>query len=324
MSPKLLIISAPIASGKSSVAEALAADFRASGRITAVVDLDRMYMMLDGRSPMDNPSIWREARRVAAALTDQFVLDGIELIIVEGTFWTRSERDEFTGCLSTAIRPVFVTLRVSVEVALLRVEADTGRRSSRIPDLLRASHAEFTAAPPIATDITLDLTDVPVAEVASTIRAALVHEGSPAASDANLPPLFRDVDCVQIPVPDLDAGLAFYREALGRPLAWRSETAAGLRMAESATELVIQTERPELETNLSVASAEAAAHQFVQAGGALVVAPFDISIGRCAVVQDLWGNRLVVLDHSRGRLLTDASRQVVHGPNGSVQTQASR
>jgi uridine kinase len=61
--PRLLIISGAIASGKSSVVHALAADFRASGHTTAVVDLDRVYMMLDGRSPMDDPSIWREARR---------------------------------------------------------------------------------------------------------------------------------------------------------------------------------------------------------------------------------------------------------------------
>jgi catechol 2,3-dioxygenase-like lactoylglutathione lyase family enzyme len=31
-------------------------------------------------------------------------------------------------------------------------------------------------------------------------------------------PLFRKVDCLQIPVPDLEAGLAFYRDRLGHPL----------------------------------------------------------------------------------------------------------
>ena len=29
------------------------------------------------------------------------------------------------------------------------------------------------------------------------------------------PGLFRTVDCVEIPVPDLDSGLAFYRDRLG-------------------------------------------------------------------------------------------------------------
>jgi catechol 2,3-dioxygenase-like lactoylglutathione lyase family enzyme len=55
-------------------------------------------------------------------------------------------------------------------------------------------------------------------------------------------------------VPDLRAGLAFYRDALGHVLVWRAETSAGLRLADSAAEVVIQTERPELEANLSVAS----------------------------------------------------------------------
>ena len=85
---KLLVISGPIAAGKSTVASALAATFRKSGRSVAVVDLDRLYMMLDDPAPMSDPSHSREARRAAAALTDHFVLDGIELVILEGTFWT--------------------------------------------------------------------------------------------------------------------------------------------------------------------------------------------------------------------------------------------
>jgi len=39
--PTLLIISGPIASGKSTVAQLLATEFRASGHTAAVVDLDR-------------------------------------------------------------------------------------------------------------------------------------------------------------------------------------------------------------------------------------------------------------------------------------------
>jgi len=95
-------------------------------------------------------------------------------------------------------------------------------------------------------------------------------------------------------------------------------------MGDSATELVVQTDRPELEANLSVASADVAARQFVAAGGTLLVAPFDIAIGRCAVVQDRWGNRLVLLDHSKGRLLTDATGQVRMDLAGKPQTSGRR
>jgi predicted enzyme related to lactoylglutathione lyase/adenylylsulfate kinase-like enzyme len=320
--PTLLIISGPIASGKSTVAQLLATESRAGGHTVAVVDLDRLYMMLDHRSPMDDPRTWRAARRAAAALADQFLVDGAELVIVEGTFWTQAERDEFAHRLSTAFGALFVTLHVSVDEALTRVQADVGRRASRVPELLRASHAEFASAPSIAGDVTIDSTHANVMEVASLIKAALASQRGPHHAAGR--PLFVDVDCVQIPVPDLDAGLAFYRDALGHTLIWRTHSAAGLRLADSSTELVIQTERPELEPNLTVASADAAAERFVDAGGMLLAPPFEIAIGRCAVVQDPWGNRLVVLDRSQGRLLTDVSGRVRLGPDGRALTQFPR
>ena len=123
-------------------------------------------------------------------------------------------------------------------------------------------------------------------------------------------PLLRKVDALQIPVPDIDSGLAFYSDRLGHPLLWRTETAAGLGMPDTDAEIVLQTERPQLETNFLVASADVAATRLVEAGGSVVAGPFDIQIGRCAVVRDPWGNHLVVLDASRGRLATDADGNV--------------
>ncbi len=125
------------------------------------------------------------------------------------------------------------------------------------------------------------------------------------ATDAQPPPLIRQVDCIQIPVPDLEDALAFYRDRLDHELIWRTETAAGLKLPECEAEIVLQTERPQLEPNLKVDSADAAASLFVKAGGSVVVAPFDIRIGRCAVVQDPFGNRLVLLDASKGLLTTN-------------------
>lgn len=123
--------------------------------------------------------------------------------------------------------------------------------------------------------------------------------------------LFRMVDGLQIPVPDLEAGLAFYRDRLGHALIWRTDTAAGLRMPDSDAEIVIQTERADMEIDITVTSADAAAATIAEAGGRVVVPPFDIRIGRCTVVEDPWGNRLVLLDASKGLLLTDAHGAVV-------------
>jgi len=122
-------------------------------------------------------------------------------------------------------------------------------------------------------------------------------------------PLFQAVDCLQVPVTDLGAALQFYQQELGHALVWRSPTAAGLRLGD--TELVLTTERPELEPNLLVTSVHEAVQRFTRAGGSLEVAPFDLAVGRGAVVRDPWGNRLVLLDLSRGLLRTDPDHNVI-------------
>ena len=130
-------------------------------------------------------------------------------------------------------------------------------------------------------------------------------------------PLFQKVDCLQIPVPDLEAGLAFYRDRLGHELNWQTGTSAGLRMPGSDAEIVVQTERPELEVNLLVDSADDAAVRFRDAGGRVILPPFDIPIGRCTVVADPWGNRLLLLDLSKGVFITDDEGQVVLDADGT-------
>src|SRR5918994_6764568 len=123
--------------------------------------------------------------------------------------------------------------------------------------------------------------------------------------------LFRKVDCIRLYVPDLEAGLAFYRDRLGHDLIWRTRTAIGLRLPESDAELVLQTEDQRQEVDLLVDSADAAAEQVEQAGGKVIVPPFDIQIGRCVVLEDPWGNPLVLLDTSKGLLATDNKGNII-------------
>ena len=124
-------------------------------------------------------------------------------------------------------------------------------------------------------------------------------------------PLIRKVDCVQIQVPNLDAGLAFYRDQLGHKLVWRTERAVGLRLPDTDAEIVLQIERPGMEINLLVDSVDAAVARIVAAGGTVVVPPFEIQIGRCGVVCDPWGTQLIMLDTSKGLLETDADGNVI-------------
>jgi lactoylglutathione lyase len=129
--------------------------------------------------------------------------------------------------------------------------------------------------------------------------------------------MFQKVDCVRLRVSNLEEGLRFYRDCLGHQLTWRrGNSEAGLRMPDADTELVLftgaaseTTEMPEVD--LLVRSADDATTQLREAGGRVIEGPFDIPVGRCAVVADPFENKLVVLDLSKGLLKTDADGNVV-------------
>lgn len=125
------------------------------------------------------------------------------------------------------------------------------------------------------------------------------------------PPLFTKIDCLSLPVPDLDAALAFYVDRLGHELIWRSDTAAGLRLPESDAELVLHTDDRPMETDLTVESVPEAVERFTAAGGKVRYGPFEIQIGRAAVVEDPWGNVLVILDISKGLFQVDEHKRVI-------------
>jgi predicted enzyme related to lactoylglutathione lyase len=124
-------------------------------------------------------------------------------------------------------------------------------------------------------------------------------------------PLFEKVDAVTIPVPDLDIGLRFYRDALGHDLLWRNDEAgqAGLGLPRSDSEIVLTT-REDYAPNWLVSDADQATKAIQAAGGGVITEPFDIPVGRLAVVTDPFGNVLVLLDLSKGRYVTDASGRV--------------
>ena len=113
--------------------------------------------------------------------------------------------------------------------------------------------------------------------------------------------------------------MRFYRDLLGHQLIWRTQDSVGLRMPEGETEIVLHTDKQAPEIDVKVRSADSAAEQIQAAGGKVIASPFDIRIGRCAVVEDPWGNQLVLLDMSKGLLMTDFEGNVIGNapPEGS-------
>jgi hypothetical protein len=114
-------------------------------------------------------------------------------------------------------------------------------------------------------------------------------------------PLFRAVDAVVVRVPSLEQGLAFYHDALGHQLLWRTETMVALGFGDSETELVLALD-VDAETDLLVEDVEDAVAVIAQAGGTVISGPEDIAVGKVAVVSDPFGNRLTLIDLTKGRL----------------------
>jgi adenylylsulfate kinase-like enzyme len=172
----LIVVSGPIASGKSTVARALARLLEQDGLSSAVVDLDVVYDMLARDIARTNDDErWLRARRGAGALAAAFVAEGVDVVIVEGDFLTPEDRDTFLRSLPAAAEPHFVSLYGSFHSALSRVDSDPSRTASRDRAFLRRHYeaAEQAVRESAPNELVVD-TDAMTADEAARAIAAWV------------------------------------------------------------------------------------------------------------------------------------------------------
>lgn len=122
---------------------------------------------------------------------------------------------------------------------------------------------------------------------------------------------FKQVDCIELYVPDLDEGIEYYCGSLALKLLWHAETTVGLGMENDTTEIVLQTDRKKMNVDFKVESVDNSIDRIVNAGGKVINGPFDIPIGKCAVIQDKWENQYVILDMTKGKYTTDENGNVI-------------
>jgi adenylylsulfate kinase-like enzyme len=168
----LIVITGPIASGKSAVAGAVARDLERSGVRAEVIDLDLVYRALVAAGAGSGEATWAQARAQAGTRASAFLQDGVAVVIAEGSFNRPADRAAFARHLRPDATPVYVTLLVSFEEALRRAQRDPTRGVSRDPAFLGAyfatNRAAFAGAPP--TDLVIDTERTTVAAAAEAIR----------------------------------------------------------------------------------------------------------------------------------------------------------
>jgi len=113
--------------------------------------------------------------------------------------------------------------------------------------------------------------------------------------------MLRKIDCIMVLVPDLDTAARFYTDVLGLRLIWRDAAQIGLRFPETDAELVLHTDPdiPQQAPHYLVDDVIATVAALRAAGCRVLVEPFDIRMGQCAVVADPFGVTLHILDATK-------------------------
>jgi predicted kinase len=171
----VIVITGPIASGKSTVARELYHELARLDIRAAVIDLDVIEDMLTADGPTADLESWTLSRRAAARLTNGFLQDGVAVVIADGSYNLVNDRAAFEHHLDTKVRPLYVTLKVTFEEALRRAQSDPTRGVSRDPAFLAGYFAAATLASAElpTSDVVIDTESVsPVNAAAEIARIA--------------------------------------------------------------------------------------------------------------------------------------------------------
>jgi len=146
-------------------------------------------------------------------------------------------------------------------------------------------------------------------ELQADIALRDIKAGELITVDARLDdvPVLKKINAVLVRVPSIQEGLNFYREQLGLQTFWKKATIASVHLGDG--QLVMSTTL-DPETNILVESVEHAVRAFETAGGRAVSPPEDIDVGKLVVVEDAFGNRLTLVDFSKGFYTMDKSGTV--------------
>ena len=171
----VVVITGPIASGKSTLGRAVAIQLSDRGLGSAVVDLDLVYEMLDPRrDPKTDASRWTEARRLAGKIAAG-LLTQRPAVVVEGEFETEVQRADFCNELPSGVRASFVTLTLNCDEAWRRAMLDPTRGISTDREFLAAHYRARGHATPGDGDLVLDTGDVSVAVAARSVADWVLH-----------------------------------------------------------------------------------------------------------------------------------------------------
>jgi predicted enzyme related to lactoylglutathione lyase len=116
--------------------------------------------------------------------------------------------------------------------------------------------------------------------------------------------MLKKIDCVMIRVDDVAAGEKFYSEVFGLKAVWREAGSVGMALPETNAEIVLHNNAAipnKVEVHYLVDNVVAAVKYYAENGCRVLAPPFDVLIGKCAVIQDPFDTTICLLDLTSGR-----------------------
>jgi shikimate kinase len=170
---RLVLISGPIASGKTSVAERLAALARGRGLAAASIDMDDLVEAVGGDDwSCIGPEQRSLACEIAAAMIDRLSAKDVAVVAVAGSSVHRWEWDQVLAGVHTSPEVLTVRLRVSLAESLRRAQADPHRVSTLNVDFVSRIYAgiDWTGLP--EQDLDLGTDGMSIDEVVATVASS--------------------------------------------------------------------------------------------------------------------------------------------------------
>lgn len=163
----LVVIVGPQASGKSTIAAALADALRHRGETVALVELDAVAGMALPTLPD-----WGTAHAIFETVVGMWTRSALTCVVAEGS-GSRDEVDRVLARSSVAI-PVVVALDAPFDLALARAHADPTRGVSRSAGFLRPVYARWTEAlPRFGADLVLPTAELSVPACVEIVLGAV-------------------------------------------------------------------------------------------------------------------------------------------------------
>jgi len=106
-----------------------------------------------------------------------------------------------------------------------------------------------------------------------------------------------------IRVRDVQTAATYYAKVFGLHPQWSGDGSVGLVFPETDSEIVLHSDPnipSSVEVHYLVDDVVSAVAHYAAEGCDVLVAPFEITVGKCAVIRDPFGTRLCILDLTKG------------------------